>query len=287
LAILTAILLTWLIMAITSVLAADMIWIGAGAITVSAISFLDDRLTIHPAYRLIIHAAVAGMLVYAGFYLPVLELPGMVLRWPEAVGMVISLLFVIWMINLYNFMDGIDGLAAGMAVIGFGFLAIIGWLAGDLQYALASLIVTGAAAGFLLSNFPPARIFMGDAGSSLFGFLAAAMALWGSRRNVFPIWVAVLIFSPFIVDATITLVRRFLCREKVWRAHKSHYYQRLVQLGWSHKKTAAWEYILMMACGLSALWSTGHSPTLRWFVLGAWALIYGFLIYLVSRLEAR
>lgn len=283
LAILTSILATWLVMAIMGTVNADMIWISFGALAISAISFWDDHASLHPVYRLMVHIVIAGMLVYAGFYLTSLDLPGMVLNWSGQVGSFISLLFIVWMINLYNFMDGMDGFAGGMAAIGFGFFAALGWLAGDLQFAQVSLVVAGAAAGFLLFNFPPARIFMGDVGSSLLGFLAAVMSLWAARRNIFPIWTAVLIFSPFIIDATSTLIRRLWRREKIWRAHKSHYYQRLVRLGWGHKKTVAWEYVLMLACGFSALWSTSHSPASYWFALGAWTLIYGILIYLVSR----
>ena len=92
-------------------------------------------------------------------------------------------------------------------------------------------MTAAAAGGYLLFNFPPARIFMGDAGSSLLGYLAAALSLWASQAGYFPIWIAVLVFSPFIVDATYTLFRRLLRRERVWEAHKSHCYQRLVELG--------------------------------------------------------
>lgn len=103
---------------------------------------------------------------------------------------------------------------------------------GGVRYVFfISLIIAAAFAGFLIFNFPPARIFMGDTGSSTLGLLAATLSLWGARDGVFPVWIAVLVFSPFIVDATVTLFWRLLRHEKIWQAHKAHYYQQLVQTG--------------------------------------------------------
>ena len=96
---------------------------------------------------------------------------------------------------------------------------------------------------------------MGDVGSSTLGLLAAAFSLWGARDGVFPFWVAILVFSPFIADASVTLVRRLLRGEKIWQAHKTHYYQKLVQAGWGHRKTVLVEYAIMIGCGITALLS--------------------------------
>src|SRR5690606_5547729 len=97
-------------------------------------------------------------------------------------------------------------------------------------------VIASAAAGFLVWNFPPARIFMGDTGSSALGLIAGALSLLGDRRGLFPLWVALLVFSPFLLDATVTLIRRAGRRERFWEAHRSHYYQRLA-LRWGHRKT--------------------------------------------------
>src|SRR3989344_5770631 len=147
LAILIAIFLTSLAMGVISTFSADMIWIGAGMLSVAVISFLDDRSTIRPTYRLVVHAAAAVMLVYAGFHIPTLELPGVVLDLPEEVGKLISLLFIIWMINLYNFMDGMDGFAGGMAVFGFGTFALLGGTSGHELFSALNMLVAAAAAG--------------------------------------------------------------------------------------------------------------------------------------------
>ena len=135
------------------------------------------------------------------------------------------------MTNLYNFMDGMDGLAGGMGVFGFGFLGLAGWLHGDTGFAVQSWVIAAAALGFLRFNFPPAQIFMGDAGSTVFGFLAAVFILQAQRRGLLPVWCGILIFSPFVVDATVTLIRRVLRGDAIWIAHRSHYSQRLVTLG--------------------------------------------------------
>jgi UDP-N-acetylmuramyl pentapeptide phosphotransferase/UDP-N-acetylglucosamine-1-phosphate transferase len=196
-----------------------------------------------------------------------------------------AVLFTVWMTNLYNFMDGMDGFAGGMAVIGFATFALFGWRADHESFATVSLALAAASAGFLIFNFPPARIFMGDVGSSTLGFVVAALSIWGARDGVFPHWIAVLVFSPFVVDATVTLFRRLIRGERIWEPHRTHYYQRLVRLGWGHRKTVLWEYALMLASAGSALWAVSLPPAGQWALILAWATVYTGLAVLVSRLE--
>jgi UDP-N-acetylmuramyl pentapeptide phosphotransferase/UDP-N-acetylglucosamine-1-phosphate transferase len=187
------------------------------------------------------------------------------------------------MLNLYNFMDGIDGLAGGMAVFGFGALAVLGWIAAAPGFALLSLSIAVASLGFLVFNFPPARIFMGDVGAGTLGFLAGLLTLWGVRAGIFPFWVGVLVFSPFIVDASWTLLRRLATGEKPWQAHRAHAYQRLVQAGWNHRRTTLCEYGLMIICGLSAiLVILQENSFFGSVVLLAWVLLYFVLGISVS-----
>jgi UDP-N-acetylmuramyl pentapeptide phosphotransferase/UDP-N-acetylglucosamine-1-phosphate transferase len=261
--------------------------LGAGAVFVAALSFLDDRKGLSVGLRLPGHLLAATFLVIAGLYLPEFSLPGLVWDWPDWLGMLLSLLFLVWMINLYNFMDGMDGFAAGMSVIGFGVFALLGYLAGNPAFLTLNLVIVAAAAGFLLFNFPPARIFMGDTGSSLLGLLAGGLSIYGAREGVFPFWVALLIFSPFIVDATVTLLRRLTRGERIWQAHKSHYYQRLVQSGWGHRKTVLYEYALMLACGLSALLARYLNPQGQVALVLFWCLVYPLLMTVVHRLEKK
>lgn len=200
----------------------------------------------------------------------------------EAWLMGLLLIAMVWMVNLYNFMDGSDGLAGGMAVIGFSTYAAAAYLSLDVPLAMMNASIVVAALAFLLFNFNPARIFMGDAGSVPLGFLVAAIGFYGWQKALWPAWFPLLVFSPFIVDATVTLFKRLIRREKVWQAHKSHYYQRLVQIGWGHKKTAIVEYVLMMMASLSALFALQFSDYII-YVLGLGVIVYLVLMLLIDR----
>jgi UDP-N-acetylmuramyl pentapeptide phosphotransferase/UDP-N-acetylglucosamine-1-phosphate transferase len=129
---------------------------------------------------------------------------------------------------------------------------------------------------------------MGDVGSSSLGFLAAGLSLWADRSGLFPIWVSVLVFSPFVVDATATILRRAIRGERVWAAHRSHYYQRLVLLGWGHRRTVLCEYLFMMGAALSAVCAwRWFSPTLQLIVLLAWAAVYAMAARAIAALERQ
>lgn len=258
-----------------------------GAALVAAVALLDDRYGVSQVARLVIQLGAALLLIQDGFVLEGDWLPGQPLpAWPPLVA-VVTVLVILWLINLYNFMDGMDGFAGGMTVIGFGTLAILGWGYGDAAFALGALTIAAAAAGFLWFNFPPARIFMGDVGSTTLGFLVAGFALWGSRDAGIPVWQTVVVFSPFIVDATVTLFRRALRGEPVWRAHRSHYYQRLVQLGWGHRRTVLAEYAAMAAAAVLALISASADTTMQWSVLVFIASAYLASAILIHSLERR
>lgn len=262
-------------------------WIASGATVVALLSLIDDRQRLSVRLRLLGQVVSAGLVVAGGLWLRESGLPGADWAWAPTMGVVVSMLFLVWMTNLYNFMDGMDGFAGGMAVIGFGTFVVLGVLAGNSAFITTSLIIASAAAGFLVFNFPPARIFMGDGGSATLGMLAGGLSLWGVRDGVFPFWVALLVFSPFIVDATVTLLRRLGRGERVWQAHKSHYYQRLVQSGWGHKKTVLYEYVLMLACGLSALLAQHLNPPGQVALIVFWCLVYPLLMIGVHRMEHK
>lgn len=260
-------------------------WLALGAFIIALVSFFDDRFEVRPIFRLAVHLIVALLLAYHGFVLSALDLPGLYWPLPPTLGIAFSCVFLVWWVNLYNFMDGMDGFAAGMAVIGFSCFGVLGLLADHENFAMLSFVVAAAACGFLAFNFPPARIFMGDVGSALLGLLAAALSLWAAREDIFPLWVGILVFSPFIVDATVTVLRRAAAGERVWEAHKSHFYQRLVQLGWGHRRTVLWEYVLMLACALSAMIASTATPAVQWSILGMWVACYSALIRVVVWLE--
>jgi UDP-N-acetylmuramyl pentapeptide phosphotransferase/UDP-N-acetylglucosamine-1-phosphate transferase len=190
---------------------------------------------------------------------------------------------IVWSINLYNFMDGSNGLSGGMTVIGFATYAIAAAAAGDSQLALLAAAIAGAGAGFLIWNFDPARIFLGDAGSIPLGFMAAAIGVLGWDRGDWPFWFPGLVFSVFIVDSGLTLAKRLVHRENPFQAHRSHYYQRLIRMGWSHRRLALGAYALMIATGLSALWLSGASVTTKLLGILIWAVAFALLALTIDR----
>ena len=122
---------------------------------------------------------------------------------------------------------------------------------------------------------------MGDSGSIPLGFAAAAFGLLGFWRGLWPLLFPVLVFSPFIVDASVTLMRRLARGEKVWQAHRTHYYQRLVRLGLGHRGTALWEYVLMAACAVSGVLFI-QQPEWQGPLILAWASVYGILLWTID-----
>jgi Fuc2NAc and GlcNAc transferase len=185
--------------------------------------------------RLLLHFAGAVLVIYAGYGLPNLNVFGYVLNfanwgWPFAV------LGCVWMLNLYNFMDGIDGLASIEAVSSTVIMGLILLAVFDepdvalLHFALASSVL-----GFLLFNFPPAKIFMGDAGSGFLGIITFALLLVTSQISETLFWSWLIILGVFIVDATYTLIRRLFRGEKPHEAHRSHAYQFAARKYGSHR----------------------------------------------------
>lgn len=241
------------------------------AVALAIASYFDDRYALPAAVRLVVHlAAAAGFLWLAAA--------------SSGAALLVVLLFAIgWITNLYNFMDGSDGLAGGMAVIGFGTYGLAAHLGGGYDIAAIAWSIAAAGGGFLIFNFPPARIFMGDVGSIPLGFLAGALGVVGWQRGLWPLWFPLPVFAPFIVDASITLARRLLRGEQVWVAHRQHYYQRVILSGWSHRKTAFGEYALMLLCGATAIASLSASPVLRSAMAGLLAMVFAVVMRAIDR----
>jgi UDP-N-acetylmuramyl pentapeptide phosphotransferase/UDP-N-acetylglucosamine-1-phosphate transferase len=241
--------------------------IWAALALIVAVSFIDDLGGLRAGIRMPLHLVAATTVAIAAF-------PDA--SWPF---WLLATVTVAWMINLYNFMDGSDGLAGGQAVFGFGTLAIAALQANDPGIATAAAVVAGAALGFLAFNFPPARIFMGDAGSTSIGLLAGALGGLGVARNLWhPVFPAVA-FLPFIFDGSATLLMRMGQGKKLLQAHRDHAYQRLNMSGFGHRNTALLYYGLMLASALVAL--SGLRPDAGWAatacLLIAFALAYGMV----------
>lgn len=191
---------------------------------VAAIGFMDDRNSLPARWRLLGHflAAVCGLFWVGG--LPNLELFGIEVQL-GAVGDVVAVLYLVWMLNLYNFMDGIDGLASLEAICVCAGMCIVYLLVGVYELIVLPLSLAMAVMGFLFWNFPPAKIFMGDAGSSFLGILLGLLSLQAVWHSPKFLWCWLILLGVFIVDATVTLCCRFFRGGKVYEAHRSHAYQ--------------------------------------------------------------
>lgn len=253
--------------------AASLVWYMALVTALSLVALADDYFNLSIATRLAAQVIAAVLLCSQGLLIGPDFLPGLFWRPPQWIAFAATVLYIVWMVNLYNFMDGMDGLAAGMAAIGFLFYALLSAMALDIYLMSLCLVLASASAGFLAFNFPPAKIFMGDVGSVLLGFSLAVVSLLAHQRNTAPLWVGVLIFSPFIMDATVTVLRRAATAERFWRPHKSHYYQVLVQ-SFGHRRTVLMEYALMFLVGASAVVAAHSATPVQQAVLCFWAAAY-------------
>ena len=245
------------------------------ALALAALSFVDDLRGVPTLARLACHlAAAAGLVAYVLLPMAVAEL-------------LVLALALAWMTNLFNFMDGSDGLAGGMAFIGFSVYALAADAAGNAPLTAVSLALAGSAAAFLLLNFHPASVFLGDVGSIPLGFLAGALGILGWRDDAWPLWFPLVVFGVFVADASFTLVRRLAHGERVWVAHRGHYYQRLVQLGAGHRGTAFIAYALMAGCGAAALFGRTQSPAMQAAIVGAAAVPMAAVAFWIDARWAR
>jgi len=240
-------------------------WFGP-LFAVIVISLVDDWRGIHPALRLLVQCAAAATWVW----LAAPPLPAL-----------LAVLIIVWMANLYNFMDGSDGLAATMAVVGFGAYGAGAWLAGGAGTALF-LALAAATVPFLSRNLPPARVMLGDVGAVPLGFLAAVFGLTGWQAGWWPPWFPVLVFLPFIADATLTLGHRLLRRTRIWEPHREHFYQRLVLIGRGHAQTLAAYALLMLGSASSALAALAWAPGAGMVVLLLWAAILALVFAVIA-----
>lgn len=245
------------------------------ALFLLAVSLADDLGSLPIEVRLPAHASAALVAVLAA--------SSPTQPWPWGwMGAAFAVVAMVWAANLYNFMDGTDGLAGGMGAIGFATLGIAALEAGDAGLATLCVAIASACTGFLVHNFPPARVFMGDCGAIPLGFLAGALGLHGALTGAWPGWFAPLVFSPFIVDATLTLARRVWRREPFWRAHRDHGYQRLVLAGWSKRRLAFASWVLMLAAAASALAARSSGERERCAIIFAWLAVYALLVAAVG-----
>jgi Fuc2NAc and GlcNAc transferase len=224
------------------------------ALAMSVLGFWDDVSGLSPLFRFLVQYAGAVLVLWAGSILfSSAPLGGWLLQRPAWV--LTGALWIVWMLNLYNFMDGIDGLAGGEAAVSALFFFLIFAYYGESGWAMANLFVAAASMGFLVHNWPPARVFMGDAGSAFLGAFFGMQSVVAPLATPVPFPVLVLPFANFILDTTVTLARRMWRGEKWYQAHRSHFYQRMTNLGMSHARVTGLELIsVVLSCVASALY---------------------------------
>ena len=236
-----------------------------GNAVIVAVSLIDDWRAVGFRTKLAAQTACALAALWFGLVVETLPVPflGPVdLGWA---GYALTLLWIVGLTNAFNFMDGLDGLAGGTAAIVGLFFALIAWRQGGQFVSLASLVVAAACLGFLVFNFPPASIFMGDAGSQFIGFFFAVLALVAARPEAgdVPFLVMPLLFFHFLWDTAFTLVRRWRAGEDITQGHRGHLYQLFNRLGFSHRRVSLYHYGVTAMQGLAALALVGLADKWR------------------------
>jgi Fuc2NAc and GlcNAc transferase len=208
----------------------------AVGLVIAIVSYIDDLIELSPKLRLSAQACVAFMGLYflggfqeLNFFFFTIE--------NQIFTNIFAFFMIIWFINLYNFLDGINGYGGGEAI----FLGLAGFL---LFGGSHFIVLVVAVLGFLVWNWGNAKIFMGDVGSTLLGYNVAIFTLYYANQDANDFWVWIILFGVFWFDATFTLVKRALSHEKLSQAHKKHVYQRLTQGGWSHVRVSSWMLVL-------------------------------------------
>ena len=220
--------------------------LGVGGGAVAAIGWLDDHRHVGAGWRAMVHFLAAGWALFQLGGIPSLSIG----PWTLDVGLFgvpLALLTIVWLTNLYNFMDGIDGIATTQAIFVGSAAALLLALHGAPGNALLCLLMAMACGGFLYWNWPPARLFMGDVGSGFLGYCFAVLAIAGENSGQLPLSIWLILLALFITDASYTLLARLLRGERVYEAHREHAYQHLVRRDHSHRQvTTGWSLINLL-----------------------------------------
>jgi Fuc2NAc and GlcNAc transferase len=232
-----------------------------GGIPLAWIGFLDDRRSVSVGARLLVHVLAAAWAIYVLGGVAPLQFGARVFELGP-VGNLLAVVAIVWVVNLFNFMDGIDGIAGSEAV----FIGALGCLLGFFvlrtpSVSTAAAVFACASGGFLLWNWPPAKIFMGDAGSGFLGFFIAVLALAATRQAPAAPFVWLILGGVFFVDATVTFARRLVRRVSLHQAHREHAYQRLSRRWGSHRKVVL-SLLTINLCWLApCAWYAAAHPT--------------------------
>lgn len=251
----------------------------AGCVALWAtLGWCDDKLDLSPKLRFGIQFLISGITVWLFGW--VHEIHGFALGW---LGPVLTLVGIVWMANLNNFMDGMDGLAASQAIVGGLTLCVWFLYLGDVEVALLCIILVAANYGFLLWNWQPAKIFMGDVGSITIGALYATLVVIAANRHNLPVSSLLMVFSVFIADATYTVLNRIRKRERFWLPHRSHFYQRAGLAGVAHSRVVLIYIVMMVLCSLFATFSVLYRDIISLMIGLIVLMLASFALWVCSR----
>jgi len=252
-----------------------------GGPVILILGYWDDLRSLSAKLRLFVHFASAVfifILISAGFSkeVQISFLP----NWPWLTA-AFCILFISWFINLYNFMDGADGLSTSIGIVGAGLIAILSYWSGNVNLAIIYVVLAYALAGFLIFNWPPAKVFMGDSGAYYLGYIFGSLGLVSKMYYDSSLYVHLIIFGLFIVDATWTLARRLARGEKVYIGHKMHAFQKLLANGWGHARVTSLYVLITVLWLFPMAFFAMNYPSLSFlFLVVAYLPIFGFVLYL-------
>jgi UDP-N-acetylmuramyl pentapeptide phosphotransferase/UDP-N-acetylglucosamine-1-phosphate transferase len=261
--------------------------LSLGGGIVALVGWLDDIRRLPYRIRLLVQAINSAMILIAIGYFHTITVPFVGDIHLYSIGIPFALLWIMGLTNAYNFMDGIDGIAGGQALIaGLGW-AIIGFMSGQSFVGLIGLLLAASSLGFLFHNWPPARIFMGDVGSAFIGFTLAVIPILAAQRDPRCMVAGFLVVWPFIFDTSFTLVRRLVNKENIFVAHRSHIYQRLVIAGYSHRLvTLIYMGLALIGTVIALLWYK-RAPFVKVAVIVLPILLFAGLWRFTVRAESR
>lgn len=254
----------------------------AGGCLIAMVGLVDDMRGLDARLKLIAQFAAAATVIASGVVLREFRIPLVGSLELGSLAAPVTAFWIVAIINFYNFIDGIDGLAAGIGLIASGFLYLTGIMVGQAGLAGIYAIMAGSCLGFLRYNFPPARIFMGDMGSTFIGYTFAVFALIGDWVGV-PAFLTILLLAAVLADAVLTLLRRIAKRQRILSPHRTHYYQRLTDLGLSHKQVTLLEYLVAVLLGVSAIFTFGEE---RVFITLLSVIWVGFFLFALVKIRS-
>jgi Fuc2NAc and GlcNAc transferase len=245
------------------------------AAAVALVGLIDDKRGVTPLLRLAAHVVAVGYFLVAADRPPYLGI-GWVDTFP-AIALFLTLISMVWLLNLFNFMDGIDGIAATEALLVSTGIGLAAWVSGHGESTIfCAALLASACAGFLCWNWPPARIFMGDAGSGFLGIATGMLALLLISEATVPVWIPVILVAAFVTDSTVTLMRRVLRGERWHEAHRTHAYQWLSRLWKGHLP------VILLLVAIQVLWLLPLAMLAQQIPTKAWLLALAAYLPLIA-----